>query len=205
MLSGPSCSNLIGVLVTNLLNEQSSLQPELAAHRLELSKTSGLLNAVRTHTRTKPTPRNSSFPVDFTSVFVSPPLSQDLRALVLLLSVQPPQAVDPALCPALQELLGRCRVCVQQRSALELEAKDHKAKGTTQTISIRTETVSDSFRLVFQAAKILSLIPFFHLRPTVEKNLAPNDSVCHCFSTHQSHITQICGSHVRVAGHMIPL
>ncbi|CAK6982521.1 ubiquitin carboxyl-terminal hydrolase 34, partial [Scomber scombrus] len=97
VLSGPSCSNLIGVLVTNLLSEQSSLQPELAAHRLELSKTSGLLNA-------------------------------DLRALVLLLSVQPPQVVDPALCPALQELLGRCRVCVQQRSALELEAKDHKAK-----------------------------------------------------------------------------
>lgn len=48
MLSGPSCSNLIGVLVTNLLSEQSSLQPELAAHRPELSKTSGLLNGVRT-------------------------------------------------------------------------------------------------------------------------------------------------------------
>jgi len=47
VLSGPSCSNLIGVLVTNLLSEQSSLQPELAAHRPELSKTSGLLNAVR--------------------------------------------------------------------------------------------------------------------------------------------------------------
>ncbi|TMS23741.1 Ubiquitin carboxyl-terminal hydrolase 34 [Larimichthys crocea] len=55
-------------------------------------------------------------------------LHKDLRVLVLLLSVQPPQAVDPALCPALQELLARCRVCVQQRSALELEAKDHKAK-----------------------------------------------------------------------------
>ncbi|XP_042371778.1 ubiquitin carboxyl-terminal hydrolase 34-like, partial [Plectropomus leopardus] len=52
VLSGPSCSNLIGVLVTNLLSEQSSLQPELAAHRLELSKTSALLNAVRTHART---------------------------------------------------------------------------------------------------------------------------------------------------------
>lgn len=49
--------------------------------------------------------------------------------MLLLLSVQPPQAVDPALCPALQELLARCRVCVQRRSALELEAKDHKAKG----------------------------------------------------------------------------
>ncbi|KAF3852696.1 hypothetical protein F7725_006051 [Dissostichus mawsoni] len=82
VLSGPSCSNLISVLVTNLLSEQSSLQPELIAHRLELSKTSGLLNA----------------------------------------------AVDPALGPALQELLARCRVCVQQRSALELEAKEHKAK-----------------------------------------------------------------------------
>ncbi|KAI4832498.1 hypothetical protein KUCAC02_015462 [Chaenocephalus aceratus] len=97
VLSGPSCSNLISVLVTNLLSEQSSLQPELIAHRLELSKTSGLLNA-------------------------------DLRALVLLLSVSPPQAVDPALGPALQELLARCRVCVQQRSALELEAKEHKPR-----------------------------------------------------------------------------
>lgn len=58
---------------------------------------------------------------------------QDLRALLLLLSVQPPQAVDSALCPALQELLGRCRICVQQRNALELEAKDHKAKGTRHT------------------------------------------------------------------------
>ncbi|KAJ4921900.1 hypothetical protein JOQ06_022043 [Pogonophryne albipinna] len=74
-------------------------QPAARTHRspLELSKTSGLLNA-------------------------------DLRALVLLLSVSPPQAVDPALGPALQELLARCRVCVQQRSALELEAKEHKAK-----------------------------------------------------------------------------
>lgn len=61
---------------------------------------------------------------------------------MLLLSVQPPQAVDPALCPALQELLARCRVCVQQRSALELEAKDHKAKGTTHTHSEYIETVS---------------------------------------------------------------
>lgn len=59
---------------------------------------------------------------------------QDLRALVLLLSVQPPQAIDPALCPALQELLGRCRVCVQQRSALELEAKDLKSKGTAHSV-----------------------------------------------------------------------
>uniref|UniRef100_A0A3P9L1X7 Ubiquitin carboxyl-terminal hydrolase 34 n=1 Tax=Oryzias latipes TaxID=8090 RepID=A0A3P9L1X7_ORYLA len=97
VLSSPSSSNLIGVLVTNLLSEQSNLQPELAAHHAELNKTSSLLNA-------------------------------DLRALVLLLSVQPPQAVDPALSPALQELLTRCRLCIQQRSTLELEVKDHKSK-----------------------------------------------------------------------------
>uniref|UniRef100_A0A1A8HWD2 Ubiquitin specific peptidase 34 n=1 Tax=Nothobranchius kuhntae TaxID=321403 RepID=A0A1A8HWD2_NOTKU len=97
VLSGPSCSSLIGVLVTNLLSEQNNLQPEPAVHRVELNKTSSLLNA-------------------------------DLRALVLLLSIQPPQTVDPGLCPALQELLGRCRLCLQQRSTVELEAKDHKSK-----------------------------------------------------------------------------
>lgn len=66
-------------------------------------------------------------------------LHQDLRALVLLLSVQPPQAAEPALCPALcpalQELLVRCRLCIQQRNALELEAKDHKSKGTKPGLS----------------------------------------------------------------------
>lgn len=130
MLSGSSCSNLIGVLVTNLLSEQSSLQPELAAHRAELSKISGLLNAVRTH---EPRAQNETCPLPG-GVSDSLSLScQDLRALVLLLSVQPPQAVDPALCPALQELLARCRVCVQQCNALELEAKDHKAKGAART------------------------------------------------------------------------
>ncbi|XP_028316758.1 ubiquitin carboxyl-terminal hydrolase 34 isoform X2 [Gouania willdenowi] len=104
VLSGPSCSNLIGVLVTNLLTEQSSLQPELAAHRLELNKTTSLLNA-------------------------------DLRALVLLLSIQPPQDIDSALCPALQGLLGRCHLCVQQRSALELEAKDNKSKAEDEDVT----------------------------------------------------------------------
>lgn len=49
VLSGPSCSNLINILVTNLLNEYHSLQPELANHRPEISKTSGLLNSVRRH------------------------------------------------------------------------------------------------------------------------------------------------------------
>lgn len=125
MLSSPSCSNLIGVLVTNLLNEQSSLQPELVAHRLELNKTSGLLNAVLQHTHIHP----HTLYHTHRSLTVCP-LWQDLRALVLLLSVQATQAVDSALCPALQELLGRCRVCLQQRSVLELEAKEQMAKGS---------------------------------------------------------------------------
>lgn len=47
---------------------------------------------------------------------------------MLLLSVQPSQAIDPAFLPALQELLSCCRACLQQRSTLELEAKDHKCK-----------------------------------------------------------------------------
>lgn len=48
----------------------------------------------------------------------------------MLLSIQSPPSIDAALCPALQELLGRCRLCLQQRSSLELEAKDLKSKGT---------------------------------------------------------------------------
>ncbi|GLD68165.1 ubiquitin carboxyl-terminal hydrolase 34 isoform X1 [Lates japonicus] len=106
-------NNVAYSFLTCFLHKVQLLQPELAAHRLELSKTSSLLNG-------------------------------DLRALVLLLSVQPPQAVDPALCPALQELLGRCRVCVQQRSSLELEAKDHKAKGFVATSTSDTETRDSS-------------------------------------------------------------
>ncbi|XP_028827085.1 ubiquitin carboxyl-terminal hydrolase 34 isoform X3 [Denticeps clupeoides] len=97
VLSGPSCSNLTSILVTNLLNEYHSLQPELANQRLEISKTSSLLNA-------------------------------DLRALVLMLSVHTPPQLDPALAPALQELLVKCRACLQHRSTLELEAKEHKGK-----------------------------------------------------------------------------
>lgn len=124
MLSSPSSSNLIGVLVTNLLSEQSNLQPELAAHHAELNKTSSLLNAVRAQTHTLSVLQLPAAP----ELFICS--HQDLRALVLLLSVQPPQAVDPALSPALQELLTRCRLCIQQRSTLELEVKDHKSKGT---------------------------------------------------------------------------
>lgn len=52
VLSGPSCSNLIGVLVSNLLGEHSSLQPELMIQSQELKKKSSVLNAVRMHTHT---------------------------------------------------------------------------------------------------------------------------------------------------------
>nr|XP_019966509.1 PREDICTED: ubiquitin carboxyl-terminal hydrolase 34-like [Paralichthys olivaceus] len=155
VLSAPSCSNLISVLVTNLLSEQSSLQPELAAHRLELSKTSGLLNA-------------------------------DLRALVLLLSVQPPQVIDPALCPALQELLGRCRVCVQQRSVLELEAKDHKAKAEEEgaTPVKRRRVSSDDDRAGDTAAPLCVastssssiLPPCSELKPDHQEALTPTST-----------------------------
>ncbi|KAB5523620.1 hypothetical protein PHYPO_G00154680 [Pangasianodon hypophthalmus] len=92
VLSGPSCANLISVLVTNLLNEYHSLQPELTNQSAELSKTSSLLNA-------------------------------DLRALVLMLSVHTPQQLDPALGPALQELLTKCTACLQHRSTQTLETK----------------------------------------------------------------------------------
>lgn len=51
-----------------------------------------------------------------------------------MLSIHTPQALDPALGPALQELLSKCNACVQQRSSLEQEAKDRKAKGTTHTV-----------------------------------------------------------------------
>ena len=54
--------------------------------------------------------------------------------LALMLSVHTPQALDPALGPALQELLAMCRACVQQRSALEQEAKERKAKGSGRRI-----------------------------------------------------------------------
>ncbi|XP_055079983.1 ubiquitin carboxyl-terminal hydrolase 34 isoform X2 [Periophthalmus magnuspinnatus] len=100
VLSAPGRSNLISVLVTNLLNEESSLQPQLCSHKVELHKSCSLLNA-------------------------------DLRVLLLLLSSQPQasdSALGPALGPALSELLGRCRLCVQQHSAMETEAQCNKVE-----------------------------------------------------------------------------
>lgn len=135
VLSASSCSNLIDVLVTNLLNEQSSLQPELtAAQWAEFSKSSGQLNAVRTHTHT-----HTHAHAHWSLKPLLSSLHQDLRVLVLLLSIHPPQSIDPALSTALQELLGRCRLCLQQRNALELEAKDQKSKGNTHTYTLRSD------------------------------------------------------------------
>ncbi|XP_066552588.1 ubiquitin carboxyl-terminal hydrolase 34 isoform X2 [Amia ocellicauda] len=89
VLSGSSCANLINILVTSLINEYHNLEPELTSQRLELCKTSGILNA-------------------------------DLRAFILMLSVHTPKQLDPALIPALQDLLTKCRACLQQRSTLIL-------------------------------------------------------------------------------------
>ncbi|XP_051939696.1 ubiquitin carboxyl-terminal hydrolase 34 isoform X4 [Hippocampus zosterae] len=53
-------------------------------------------------------------------------LNADLRALTLLLSVQSPPTLDPALGPALQELMVRCRLCAQRRDALAADAHRHR-------------------------------------------------------------------------------
>uniref|UniRef100_A0A3Q2YVW0 Uncharacterized protein n=1 Tax=Hippocampus comes TaxID=109280 RepID=A0A3Q2YVW0_HIPCM len=53
-------------------------------------------------------------------------LNADLRALTLLLSVQSPPTLDPALGPALQELMARCRLCAQRRDALAADAQRHR-------------------------------------------------------------------------------
>lgn len=135
VLSGQSCSNLVNVLVTNLLNEYHSLQPELTNQRAEMSKTSSLLNAVST----APPHVSPGAP----ALFIHPSLSlsvfllKDLRALLLVLSVYAPQQLDPALGPALQELLSKCRLCLQHRTTLEMEAKERKVKG----VNTRTSTL----------------------------------------------------------------
>ncbi len=132
MLSGQSCSNLVNVLVTNLLNEYHSLQPELTNQRAEMSKTSSLLNAVST----APPLVSPSAPALFIHPSLSLSLLKDLRALLLVLSVYAPQQLDPALGPALQELLSKCRLCLQHRTTLEMEAKERKLKG----VNTRTKT-----------------------------------------------------------------
>lgn len=68
------------------------------------------------------------------------PLSvlKDLRALLLVLSVYAPQQLDPALGPALQELLSKCRLCLQHRATLEMEAKERKVKGVNITNTLKS-------------------------------------------------------------------
>ncbi|XP_041108949.1 ubiquitin carboxyl-terminal hydrolase 34 isoform X4 [Polyodon spathula] len=97
VLSGSSCANLINILVTNLISEYHNLEPELTSQRVEVCKTSIILNA-------------------------------DLRAFTLMLSVHTPKQLDPALIPTLQDLLNKCRTCLQQRNAQELEAKERTSK-----------------------------------------------------------------------------
>ncbi|MGH0137239.1 UNVERIFIED_CONTAM: hypothetical protein FKN15_063069 [Acipenser sinensis] len=98
VLSVSSCANLINILVTNLINEYHNLELEFTSQRVEVCKTSIILNA-------------------------------DLRAFILMLSVHTPKQLDPALIPTLQDLLNKCRTCLQQRNAQELEAKERTSKG----------------------------------------------------------------------------
>ncbi|MGH0139449.1 UNVERIFIED_CONTAM: hypothetical protein FKN15_063912 [Acipenser sinensis] len=97
VLSVSSCANLINILVTNLINEYHNLELEFTSQRVEVCKTSIILNA-------------------------------DLRAFILMLSVHTPKQLDPALIPTLQDLLNKCRTCLQQRNAQELEAKERTSK-----------------------------------------------------------------------------
>ncbi|XP_033873774.3 ubiquitin carboxyl-terminal hydrolase 34 isoform X3 [Acipenser ruthenus] len=97
VLSVSSCANLINILVTNLINEYHNLELEFTSQRVEVCKTSIILNA-------------------------------DLRAFTLMLSVHTPKQLDPALIPTLQDLLNKCRTCLQQRNAQELEAKERTSK-----------------------------------------------------------------------------
>ncbi|XP_011610930.2 ubiquitin carboxyl-terminal hydrolase 34 isoform X2 [Takifugu rubripes] len=149
VLSASSCSNLVDVLVTNLLNEQSSLQPELtAAQWMEFSKSSNQLNA-------------------------------ELRVLVLLLSIHPPQSVDPALGPTLQELLGRCRVCLHQRNTLELEAKDHKTKVEDEGATpVKRRRMSSDEDRVGEPASLCSssLPPCSEVKPDQQEALTPTST-----------------------------
>ncbi|XP_039594276.1 ubiquitin carboxyl-terminal hydrolase 34 [Polypterus senegalus] len=111
VLSGNSCANLINILVTNLINEYHNIEPELSSQRLEICKTSIVLNA-------------------------------DLQAFILMLSVHTPKQLDPALIPALQDLLNKCRACLQQRNTQELESKERKSKDEEGATPVKRRRVS---------------------------------------------------------------
>nr|XP_060479486.1 ubiquitin carboxyl-terminal hydrolase 34 [Panthera onca] len=70
-------------------------------------------------------------------------LNGDLRALALLLSVHTPKQLNPALIPTLQELLSKCRTCLQQRNSLqEQEAKERKTKDDEGATPVKRRRVS---------------------------------------------------------------
>ncbi|KAH0521479.1 Ubiquitin carboxyl-terminal hydrolase 34, partial [Microtus ochrogaster] len=70
-------------------------------------------------------------------------LNGDLRALALLLSVHTPKQLNPALIPTLQELLSKCRTCLQQRHSLqEQEAKERKTKDDEGATPVKRRRVS---------------------------------------------------------------
>lgn len=70
-------------------------------------------------------------------------LNGDLRALALLLSVHTPKQLNPALIPTLQELLNKCRTCLQQRNSLqEQEAKERKTKDDEGATPVKRRRVS---------------------------------------------------------------
>ncbi|MEJ1274325.1 hypothetical protein NN561_005208 [Cricetulus griseus] len=70
-------------------------------------------------------------------------LNGDLRALALLLSVHTPKQLNPALIPTLQELLSKCRTCLQQRNSLQdQEAKERKTKDDEGATPVKRRRVS---------------------------------------------------------------
>uniref|UniRef100_W5NGU5 Ubiquitin carboxyl-terminal hydrolase 34 n=1 Tax=Lepisosteus oculatus TaxID=7918 RepID=W5NGU5_LEPOC len=146
VLSGSSCANLINVLVTNLINEYHSLEPEPASQRAEICKTSSALNA-------------------------------DLRAFILMLSVHTPKQLDTALLPALQDLLGKCRACLQQRNTLELEAKERKSKDDEGATPVKRRRVScDEDLAIESCAGELKSEPREALTPTSTSDTETRDS-----------------------------
>lgn len=61
----------------------------------------------------------------------------------MLLSVHTPQHLNPALIPTLQELLSKCRTCLQQRNSLqEQEAKERKTKDDEGATPVKRRRVS---------------------------------------------------------------
>lgn len=66
----------------------------------------------------------------YLSTKVSQILKNNFTAWEPSIQVHTPKQLNPALIPTLQELLNKCRTCLQQRNSLqEQEAKERKTKG----------------------------------------------------------------------------